>query len=89
MSTDIQALDAAHKRSINHRAQIEASDHCACFYCEAVFAPTRIEDRVDDDQTALCPVCGIDSVIGSAAGFTLDVDFLRAMHRHWFNAKTN
>ena len=32
-------LENAHKRSIHHRAEIEASATCGCFYCGHVFAP--------------------------------------------------
>jgi len=35
--------------------------------------------------TALCPHCGVDSVIGSAAGFPLTDEFLKAMHQEWFD----
>jgi len=37
------------------------------------------------DGTALCPHCGIDSVIGSASGYPVsEPQFLKAMHDHWF-----
>jgi hypothetical protein len=80
---------AAHKQSSNHRAEIEASTTCGCFYCENLFAPQEIEDWTDDDadgvgQTALCPRCGIDSVIGDKSGYPVTPDFLAEMRRHWF-----
>ena len=81
---------AAHKFSIRHRAQIESSHVCACFHCKKTFTPDEIMDWIDDSapgmpgETALCPRCGIDSVIGSAAGFPLTAEFLAAMNRHWF-----
>jgi hypothetical protein len=66
-------LRTAHKRSTRHRAEIEASTVCGCFHCEEIFAPSEIEDWIDtrnpmSEQTALCPRCGIDSVIGDKAG---------------------
>jgi hypothetical protein len=53
-------LRAAHKRSIHHRAEIEASTVCGCFYCKETFAPSDIQDWTDTsnpvaEQTALCP----------------------------------
>ena len=80
----------AHRFSIRHRPQIEASRVCGCFYCKRTFAPEDIRDWVDDSapglpgETALCPHCGIDSVIGSAAGFPITADFLAAMNGRWF-----
>jgi hypothetical protein len=79
---------AAHTASSCHRAQIEASEQCGCFYCLSTFPPTAIEEWVDErderGQTALCPRCGIDSVIGSKAGYPLTREFLKEMNRHWF-----
>ncbi|HMF43502.1 MAG TPA: hypothetical protein VKQ32_22670 [Polyangia bacterium] len=82
-------IQAAHKHSINHRPEIIASTLCGCFHCRDTFAPARITEWVDeaDDgqgQTALCPMCGIDSVIGDQAGFDLSPEFLGRMHHHWF-----
>ena len=77
-------LELAHKKSIRHRTQIEASDKCGCFYCKKTFAPQEITDWVDDNDTALCPYCGIDSVIGNASGYTIEAEFLEKMHQYWF-----
>ena len=80
----------AHKRSIRHREDVLASDVCGCFYCLAKFAPSAIVEWVDqaagssEGETALCPSCGIDSVIGSASGFPTTREFLEEMHRYWF-----
>lgn len=79
----------AHKHSSSHRAEIEASEACGCFYCCSTFKPSDVSDWTDENvggigQTALCPRCGIDSVIGSRAGFSVDLEFLRAMKSFWF-----
>ena len=75
----------AHKHSANHRAEIEASSLCGCFCCCSMFPPAEIDDWVDGDPTALCPRCGIDSVIGDASGFAVTtVDFLAQMKQYWF-----
>lgn len=83
------ALRAAHKRSIRHRAEIEASAVCGCFYCIKTYAPSEIEDWTDTsnpmaEQTALCPRCGIDSVIGDKSGFAITPEFLGQMNKAWF-----
>ena len=82
---------AAHKRSIYHREQVLGSQTCGCFYCLAIFPPDRIREWVDNDtnsvgQTALCPECGIDSVIGSAAGYPITRPFLDEMRQRWFSS---
>ena len=74
----------AHEWSSYHRKTLRESDVCGCFYCLEVFPPSEIEDWIDDDDTALCPKCGIDSVIGSASGYPIEREFLKQMHDHWF-----
>ena len=74
----------AHQHSSKHRAEILASDICGCFYCEKTFRAQEIADWTDNQETALCPKCGIDSVIGSASGFPINTQFLHQMCEHWF-----
>ena len=74
----------AHEWSSYHRKTLRESDVCGCFYCLEVFPPSEIEDWIDDDDTALCPKCGIDSVIGSVSGYPIEREFLKKMHDHWF-----
>jgi hypothetical protein len=79
----------AHKHSIRHHGEVMASTLCGCFFCCKTFAPSDIKNWVADgatesDKTALCPYCGIDSVIGSASGYPITEKFLEMMKRHWF-----
>ena len=78
-------LAKAHCHSANHRGEIEASDIAGCFYCYSTFQPAHILRWIDDGNTALCPKCGIDSVIGGASGFSVtDPEFLTRMNADWF-----
>lgn len=74
----------AHEHSSEHRAEIAASEMCGCFYCLAVFRPKEITEWTDGGKTATCPHCGIDSVIGNKSGYPIEPEFLRSMHKHWF-----
>lgn len=75
----------AHKHSIWHLDEIRNSAWCGCFHCLYVFRPETIKCWTDDDTTALCPRCRIDSVIGDASGYSVrDRTFLKAMQLHWF-----
>lgn len=84
----------AHRYSSNHRESILASDVCGCFYCLSIFSSSEIKDWVDapedeadineTGQTALCPHCGIDSVLGSASGYPINREFLQKMNKYWF-----
>ncbi|HEX5724898.1 MAG TPA: cytoplasmic protein [Longimicrobiaceae bacterium] len=61
-----------------------ASETCGCFYCLKAFPPSAIAEWVDRGETALCPRCGIDAVLGSASGYPLTREFLREMRSFWF-----
>lgn len=77
----------AHKKSIYHKAEVMKSDECGCFHCLQIFSPNAIRhwtDTSQEEHTALCPKCGIDSVIGSSSGFPITKDFLYKMQKYWF-----
>lgn len=81
-------LNDAHKFASKHRENVEAST-CGCFYCGALFDGERVTEWIDDDQTALCPECGIDSVISTKdVSAMLDSAFRTAMHDYWFGRET-
>lgn len=79
-------FEEAHRCSIRHRRQLEKDKICGCFHCLAIFHPNEITEWIDDneDDTALCPFCGIDSVIGESSGFPITKEFLEGMHHVWF-----
>jgi hypothetical protein len=78
----------AHEHSSYHREEVVRSETCGCFYCLSVFQPSEIEEWIDEKdgigQTAICPKCSIDSVIGSSSGFPITQEFLEKMHQYWF-----
>lgn len=67
---------------------LETSAVGGCFYCQRTFSTNAIADWVDEDNaagaTALCPHCGIDSVIPELADYPLTPDLLASMHAYWF-----
>ena len=76
-------LENAHGHSLRNRMEIERSSQCGCFNCNRAFFSSEVEDYIDDGETALCPYCGVDAVIGDASGFQPSEDFLRKMHERW------
>ncbi len=75
---------AAYNHAARHRVEVQRSETCGCFHCLDVFAPSAIKSWIDTGQTALCPRCGMDSVLGSASGFEPTPAFLEAMKNRWF-----
>ena len=94
MAVPTNLLDA-HRHCSRHREEILASEKCGCFYCLKTFPPDDIKDWIDEPQTteknfvisatALCPHCGIDSVLGSKSGYAITEEFLRRMNQYWFS----
>ena len=89
-------LLAAYRYVSNNWLQIEASTVCGCCSCQQIFPSEEISawtgldmDNMDDPaavnaQTALCPRCGVEAVIGDKAGFPINAHFLGRMNEAWF-----
>ncbi len=78
----------AHKFSSKHKESILKSKNCGCFSCLQIFSLDEINDWCDEDenkvgQTAICPRCGIDSIIGDF-DLNFDKQFLAEMNKQWF-----
>ncbi len=86
----------AHRHTTNNRAELEASRLCGCCSCVEVFpaedvvAWTGLDMNSFDNpdaasgETALCPRCGSEALIGDKSGFPLNPDFLTRMNQAWF-----
>lgn len=77
-------LYAAHRRSSYHREEILFSNMIGCFHCLYISEFKDIKEWIDRGQTAMCPACGIDSLIGDKSGFPITSDFLSEMQDYWF-----
>ena len=71
-----------------NRTDLEGDNICGCFYCLEIFSPKEIyewccESARGDGVTALCPHCGIDSVIGESSGYPITKETLKAMNRYF------
>ncbi len=62
-------LSAYARASSNKPALTEKPRKCGCYYCERIFQSDEIKEWIygdnpaDRNGTAICPYCGIDSVI--------------------------
>ncbi|MFA5664605.1 hypothetical protein [Castellaniella sp.] len=82
--------------SIANRPALSMSPYCGCFHCKRILAFRDIREWTDapygtspdkyneTGDTALCPHCGFDTVIGSASGFSVTEALLEQMHAYWF-----
>ena len=76
----------AHKASYENEGLLKKSKKCGCFCCGKIFDSSEIIEWAIDrnGDTALCPYCGIDSVLPDSAGYPLTEEFLMKMHKRWF-----
>jgi hypothetical protein len=81
-------LKKAHEHSRINFDELKKSKTCICFYCKKVFKAKEIIEWVeesDNNKTARCPHCRIDSVIGDASKINItDKEFIDAMYEIWF-----
>lgn len=78
-------LTKAREASMGNRDDIERSGQCGCYHCGSIFSKDEIDEWIEDagGDTALCPRCGIDAVVGDASvPFTPVV--LSALNVRWF-----
>lgn len=82
----IEKLLKIHKLSSNHKELLMKEDVCGCFYCVSIFSPKLITDWIEDenDLTAICPYCGIDSVIPNYSDYQLNKELLKEMREYFF-----
>lgn len=82
----MEDLISMHRSSIHNRTIIDKSDLCGCFYCLKYFTGSDIREWCDGGDTAICIYCGVDSVIGSASGYSLSSESLTNMNKRWFKS---
>jgi hypothetical protein len=84
----IPELNAFYTLSIRNEESIRKSNLCGCFHCISILAATDVKSSAmvvekDGFRTAICPICGIDSVLGDAS-VEVSAELLESMNSHYF-----
>ena len=77
-------LKKLHAYASHNRELIERSNQCYCFYCESSMKNTEIKEYLEKEETALCPKCGVDSIIPDSIDEIINASLLSEMHDYWF-----
>lgn len=77
-------LDEIYSHASGNKDEILESEICGCFFCESTFHSMEIAEWYEEEQTALCPKCGFDAVIGSASGIKISQKILSMMNNCFF-----
>lgn len=72
--------------SFKNRDILKKYNKCSCFFCLKTFNTSKINEYIDENQTALCPFCGIDSVVCFKDGSLPSKEKLNEWHKHSFSA---
>ena len=83
-------LREVHHKSFGNKEIIDKSNTCGCFFCERLFDAIEVTDEnymteVSGVKTAVCPYCGIDSVLGDGDGTEITEGILKDMYEAYFN----
>ena len=84
----IPELNAFYTLSIRNEESIRKSNLCGCFHCISIFpvADVKLSEMMvekDGFKTAICPICGIDAVLGDAS-VEITAELLEEMNEHYF-----
>lgn len=77
-------FEKLHAYSSNNKELIEKSEYCHCFHCKKKFNSKEVDQYLEIENTALCPHCGIDSVIPDCIDETIDNELIEGMNKYWF-----
>ena len=85
-------INEAHKHVFKNYEEILRSKVCTCMYCSYQIKSDKLNEELpytterDETKTLLCPMCGIDCVLGDAEGFPVtDIYFIARFTRKWFS----
>lgn len=75
-----------HKHTFENRKELERSTMCGCASCGKTFPPSEIVNYLKDKngETAMCPYCAVDAVIGDASGLAIDKATLDELSDAWW-----
>lgn len=83
-----EKLRRLHRYCNFNRDLIKKSKKCYCFYCkntidaEDMLKPTV--QYIDGGRTAICPKCGIDSILPDAIDEEITKEIINDMYEYWF-----
>ncbi len=80
-------LEALARLSSRTRDAVQGGRACGCFHCLRTFEARDVKEwapEVEGESAAICPHCGVDSVLPARDGHAVDRTMLEAMQAYWF-----
>lgn len=78
-------MEKLHTYCSNNKDLIIKSNKCYCFHCCKAFSKEEIKEYIDENNdTALCPYCDIDSILPDTIAEELNDKLIDEMNKYWF-----
>ncbi len=79
-----EKLKKLHTYSSNNKLLIDKANKCYCFYCKEIFDARDVNYYLENENTALCPKCMVDSVLPDNIDEALNEEIIEEMNKYWF-----
>lgn len=77
-------MNDAHSHTIRNRSEIARSHICVCLCCKARFKAAEVTGYIDSGETALCPCCGCDAVVGDSSCADISPQAVEELNKKYF-----
>ena len=80
-------LQSYRAHSKNNEVEILRSTKCGCYFCEGIYSARKVSDWSQEEggvSSAVCPRCGMNTVIGDASGVPLTKAVLKEMNEAFY-----
>lgn len=74
-----------YSKSFRNKITLNKSTKCGCIHCKKIFDPNEIKEWTDNNETAICPYCGIDSIVTHTNKFDITKEVLDILNKYYFN----
>ena len=80
-------LEGYRAHSVNNEIEIIRSKKCGCYFCKKTYSARKVKDWEQGENgraSAICPECGMSTVIGDASGAPLTKELLEEMNKAFY-----
>lgn len=86
---NLELFQSYAKHAEDNEIELLNSNECGCYFCRHIFPARLVNEWNDEDGhvSAVCPECGMTTVIGDASGVPLSKQLLKEMNLCFFDSK--
>lgn len=84
MKISAQQLYSAIEYATSNVEALRESEQAACYYCMKIYSALEVVEFIPEENTAICPKCGIDSVLPGTCGIEFSEENLNIINDYYF-----